>query len=1097
MKYGVGLDIGIASVGSAIVLLDDRDEPYKIYRLSSRVFPKAETDKGESLASDRRNNRSMRRRLRRRHHRKERIRNLIYDVFNVNEDYITEIYAESGLKDIYQIRYEALDRKLDKDEFIRLIIHLSQRRGFKSNRKSDVGKKDDGKLLDAVKKNTELRQKMYRTIGEMLYCDDRFADSKRNTEGNYKNTFSRSEYGEEIKCIFEKQRSFGNEYATEDFEEKFIEIIMSQRSFDEGPGPGKDSKYSGNLIERLVGKCTFEREEMRAPKASYTFEYFNLLSKINAIKIVSANNTRCLTEEQRTIIKNLAFSQNDLSYKSLRKALGLNEDELFNISYTNSDTNKRKAKNRKGTADKFSERDAVESKTKFSYLKAYHIFKKSYGDEYDSWDTDKKNYLAYVLTVFKTDENVKKNLKENGFSDKEIHIALTIPSFSKWGNLSVKAMNKVIPFLENGEVYNKAAEMAGYNFRADDKCLGMYLPANESKAPELGDIVNPVVRRSVSQTIKVINAIVREMGESPVYVNIELGRDLAKSYDERKKIEKNNNANRQKNDKIMEELCKEFILANPKGEDLIKLKLWNEQNGRCMYSDEPIVRERLFEPGYAEIDHIIPYSISFDDSMSNKVLVKAKENRDKGNRLPLQYMTGKKADDFRVRVSNSILSRKKKNNLLKEQLTEEDMKNFKARNLQDTKYISRFMMNFIKKYLKFAGEARIVAVNGGATDYMRKRWGIRKIRANGDIHHAVDACVVACTTQGMVQKISEYSKYKETEYIDDDGQIYDINKKTGELLNRFPMPYPMFRKELEMLTSNDPQRILSQSKFPNYSGDEQLEPIFVSRMPQHKVTGAAHEDTLRKPVTENGQNYVVQKVDLTKLKLNKDGEIENYYMPQSDKLLYNALKKRLAEYGGDGEKAFKNLTEPFRKPKSDGTPGPIVTKVKTIEKQTCGVLLADNTTIADNGPMVRVDVFYVAGEGYYLVPIYVSDTVKKELPNRAILQNKPYSEWKVMDDKNFIFSLYNNDLVKITFKKEKKFSLVNKDSTLDKEHRTKSELLYYKGTNIHTASITVITHDNTYIFEGMGVKTLMSIEKYEVDVLGRVRKVNKEKRMGF
>ena len=1076
MKYGIGLDIGIASVGSAVVLLDDKNEPYKIHRLSSRVFPKAETDRGESLASERRLKRSTRRILRRRRHRKERIRNLIYDTFNVNKDYITEIYAKNDLEDIYQIRYEALDRKLDKDEFIRLLIHLSQKRGFKSNRKSDTGNKDDGKLLDAVKQNTELRQKTYRTIGEMLYCDDKFADSKRNTEGNYKSTFSRSEYEEEIKYIFKKQRFFGNEYATEDFKEKFIEIIMSQRSFDEGPGPGKDSKYSGNLIERLVGKCTFECEEIRAPKASYTFEYFNLLSKINTVKIVSENNTRCLTEEQRTIIKNLAFSQKDLSYKSLRKALKLKDNELFNISYTDSD---------------------VESKTKFTYLKAYHTFKKAYGDEYDGWDTDKKNYLGYVLTVFKTDKNIELKLKERNFSDDEINIAQSIPSFSKWGNLSIKAMNKMIPYLENGELYNKAAEMAGYNFRADDKCTGMYLPANESKAPELGDIVNPVVRRSVSQTIKVINAIIREMGESPVYINIELARELAKSYDERRKIEKNNNANRQRNDEIMDELRKEFKFANPKGEDLIKLKLWNEQNGKCIYSDEPIIREKLFEPGYAEIDHIIPYSISFDDTMNNKVLVKAKENRDKSNRLPLQYMTGKKADDFRVRVNNSALSKKKKKNLLKEQLTEDDTKNFKARNLQDTQYISKFMMNFIKKYLKFAGEAKVVAVNGRATDYMRKRWGIRKIRADGDTHHAVDACVVACTTQGMVQKISEYSKYKETEYIDDNGQIYDINKKTGELINRFPMPYPVFRKELEMLTSNDPQRILSQSKFPNYDRNEQLEPIFVSRMPQHKTTGAAHEDTLRKPVTENGQNYVVQKVDLTKLKLNKDGEIENYYMPQSDKLLYDALKKQLAAHGGKGKDAFGNLTEPFRKPKSDGTPGSIVKKVKTIEKQTCGVLLANDTAIASNGSMIRVDVFYVPGEGYYLVPIYVSDTVKKELPNKACIASKSYDEWKVMDDKNFVFSLYKNDLVKVTFKTEKTFSRVNNESTLDKEYRTKSELLYYRKTNISGACIRVINHDNTYAIDGLGVKTLMGMEKYEVDVLGKVKKINKEKRIRF
>ena len=174
-----------------------------------------------------------------------------------------------------------------------------------------------------------------------------------------------------------------------------------------------------------------------------------------------------------------------------------------------------------------------------------------------------------------------------------------------------------------------------------------------------------------------------------------------------------------------------------------------------------------------------------------------------------------------------------------------------------------------------------------------------------------------------------------------------------------------------------------------------------------------------------------------------------------------------------------------------------VKKVKTIEKRSISVPLADDTAAADNGSMVRVDVFYVDGEGYYLVPIYVADTVKKELPNRAITRDRSYNDWKVMDDKDFIFSLYPNDLIKVTSKKDMKFSLVRKESTLDKEYHTKTELLYYKYTGITTASVKVINHDNTYKIDNMGVKTLLSIEKYEVDVLGNIHKVNKEKRMGF
>ena len=98
----------------------------------------------------------------------------------------------------------------------------------------------------------------------------------------------------------------------------------------------------------------------------------------------------------------------------------------------------------------------------------------------------------------------------------------------------------------------------------------------------------------------------------------------------------------------------------------------------------------------------------------------------------------------------------------------------------------------------------------------------------------------------------------------------------------------------------------------------------------------------------------------------------------------------------------------------------------------------------------------------------------------------------------FVQSLFfKQALIKVTSKKEMKLSLVRKESTLDKEFRSKCIIAYYKGADISTASIKVINHDNTYVLRGLGVKTLISIEKYEVDVLGNIHKVNKEKRMGF
>lgn len=176
-------------------------------------------------------------------------------------------------------------------------------------------------------------------------------------------------------------------------------------------------------------------------------------------------------------------------------------------------------------------------------------------------------------------------------------------------------------------------------------------------------------------------------------------------------------------------------------------------------------------------------------------------------------------------------------------------------------------------------------------------------------------------------------------------------------------------------------------------------------------------------------------------------------MPQSDRLLYEALKEQLMKYGGDGAKAF---TQPFHKPKSDGTPGPIVNKVKLCEPTTLHVPVLKGTGVADNDSMVRIDVFYVEGEGYYFVPIYIADTLKKELPSKACVAFKPYEDWKAMSDENFIFSLYPNDLMRVTHKNKLKLTKAQKESTLPDTYETKQELLYYISANINTAAIAAV-----------------------------------------
>lgn len=1082
IPYAIGFDIGITSVGWAVVALDSEDKPYGIINMGSRVFDAAEQPKtGASLAAPRREARSARRRLRRHQHRLERIRRLLLTENMISQAELDTLFA-GKLEDIYTLRVKALDAPVSHTEFARILLHIAQRRGFRSNRKAETAK-EDGELLAAVSKNRALMaEKGYRTVGEMLLQDPLYAASKRNKGGQYIATVGRDMVAEEVRAIFRAQRQLGQPFASEKLESRYLDILLSQRSFDEGPGEG--SPYAGSQIERMIGKCTLEDREQRAAKAAYSFEYFTLLQNINHLRLLRGGEGSPLTPAQREALIALAHKTKELNFSHIRRELAIPADTTFNaVYYKNTD-----------------DAEEAEKKTKFSYLKAYHqmrtAFNKLSKNHFDTLTRAQKNELGRVLSTYKTSAKIRAALLPAGLSDAELDIAETL-SFSKFGHISVKACDKLIPFLEKGMKYDEACAAAGYDFKAHSgrERTQLLHPTPD----DLADITSPVVRRAVAQTVKVLNAIIRERGCSPTFINLELAREMAQDFTERNQAKKSMDDNRARNERLMERIRTEYGKEHPTGQDLVKLKLWEEQHGECAYSQKHISIEHLFEPDYAEVDHIIPYSISFDDGYKNKILVLAEENRNKGNRLPLQYLQGKRLEDFIVWVENTIRSTPKKQRLLKEKLTSEDEKQFKERNLQDTKTMARFLLNYIGDHLAFADFAagrkkHITAVNGAVTSYMRKRWGISKIRENGDLHHAVDALVIACTTDGMIQQVSRYAALRECEYVQTEGGSLAVSVHTGEVLKSFPYPWPEFRRELEARLGDDPRRAVISQRFPVYlNNDIPVRKLFVSRMPRRKVTGAAHKETIKSPkALQDG--VVVTKRPLTSLKLDKNGEIANYYMPQSDRLLYEALKEQLMKHGGDGAKAF---TQPFHKPKSDGTPGPIVNKVKLCEPTTLYVPVLKGTGVADNDSMVRIDVFYVESEGYYFIPIYIADTLKKELPSKACVAFKPYDDWKAMSDENFIFSLYPNDLMRVTHKNKLKLTKAQKESTLPDTYETKQELLYYIGADISTASVAGRTHDNSYMTRGVGIKTLEKLEKFTVDVLGEYHKVEREPRMAF
>ncbi|GHV28144.1 CRISPR-associated endonuclease Cas9 [Synergistales bacterium] len=1044
MRYVLGLDIGIASVGWCVID-EGSDETHPcIVDLGVRVFPQAENPKdGSSLALVRRVARGSRRRLRRRKERLGDIRKLLVKhKLAKDEENLKNMLSASPSPTPWELRAAGLDRLLSHDDFCRVLFHIAKHRGFKSNRKSDAEgasekAKTEGALLSGVSDNKKrLSEKGYRTVGEMMWKDPFFEAHKRNKGGDYSSTVARDMLIDEIHLLFDAQRRYGGSFASSALEQKYTELFAFQLPV-----------VTGDQIEKMTGNCTLLPEFKRAPTMGYTSELFKLFSRALNLRLTGRGKDEALNDEQRMTLISLAFKNSKLTYDQIRRALELDEPLAFKgVRYGRKET-----------------REKSEGAT-FVELKGYHSLRKAIEKSLGkgvwqalSGNGSRMDTIAKALTFYKSDEDIENFLLEAGI-EKEIVEAVLPLSFRGFMHLSTEAISRLLPYMEQGDGYDVACQKAGfchYDPQGTTERLPK-LPPLEAEEGLLGETIprNPVVVRALSQVRKVVNAIIDRYG-APTYVNIELARDLSRPFDERRAIQKGQDENRRERERVAKDISETFGIPNPSGSDILKYRLWKEQHSKCAYSQTPIDEQRLFEPGYAEIDHILPYSRSMDDSYSNKILVLSSENQNKKNRTPYEYLSSmpERWEFFEDWVCATIHSAAKRGRLLKKSLTDADAEEMTERNLTDTRYITRFASNWLKRRLTFADEAEknpVLCVNGHMTALLRGRWGLAKKREEGDSHHALDAAVIASATPSMVKRISDYSRRKELLKLRDD---------TGAKKEHYPAPWPEFRNELT----------------------DKLKNLFVSRAPRRKAKGAAHQETIRSFKDRGGSEEEREKwlkgtVLRTPIKSLNLNNIENMVGKGRDRRLYEALKERLRDFDGKGEKAF---AEAFYKPTIDGSQGPVVHTVKLYTTGASGIPVRGG--MANNGEMIRVDVYKKGGK-FHLVPHYVDDIAKKRVKKLAIVAHKPESQWTKIDDSfEFCFSLFKDDLVSV--------------EPIPSEKSNKEVLFYfyYTGTDRSTGGINIEAHDRSREWRGIGVKTCSSFEKYHVDVLGGWHKIDREK----
>ena len=605
----------------------------------------------------------------------------------------------------------------------------------------------------------------------------------------------------------------------------------------------------------------------------------------------------------------------------------------------------------------------------------------------------------------------------------------------------------------------------------------------------------------------------REYGK-PDAINIEFSRELGKNFEERRKIEKNQKENMARNESIANELRENGIAVN--GENITRLKLWREQGNMDPYTGKEIQYGDVFY-GHYDVDHIIPYSISFDDSFGNKVLVSSAANREKGNRIPMEYLANDPVGIQNLeKIAGTIRNYNKREKLLKKKLSPEDVDGWKSRNINDTRYIARLLRNYFRQNIEFSEKENIkekVAVNNGTvTARMRARWGLGPKHRDNDRHHAMDAVVVACMTPAFVRRVTVYSKRQEVRFnkslwnegtLESDLAHMSLEKREEyeKMFSKaFPQPWEGFRDELNARLSDNPKELIKNIKntLGTYTDEEidKLKPMFVVRRPNKKITGPAHLETIRSGKLLN-EGKSLSRVSISKLKLNKNGEIgtgnaefykseDNGWMP-----VYNALKAEMEQNGGSGEKAFPDGV--FTYTQENGQTH-TVRKVKVIQKSTLQAVLNDGKAMADNGSMVRIDVFRTPKK-YVFVPVYVEDTVVKELPEKYCVQGKNYVDWpEISDEDQFVFSLYQNDVVRVDHKSGMPLTYSGENIGVEKMENL---IGYYSSANIALGCITIRSNDSSFSAVNVGIATLRSLEKMQVDYLGNLSKVKEKTRQTF
>lgn len=970
--YILGLDIGITSVGYGIINYNDKS----IIDAGVRLFPEANVENNEG----RRSKRGARRLKRRRIHRLERVKQLLLDYKLLDS---IDIIPQST--NPYEIRVRGLREKLTKDELVIALLHLAKRRGIHNIDVIDQEEDASNELStkeQLSKNNLLLRDKF---ICEVLL--ERYNEGKVRGE---KNRFKTSDIVNEIRQILETQKEV--HHLDDSFIDKYIELVETRREYYEGPGEGSPYGWGADLkkwYEHLMGRCTYFPEELRSVKYAYSADLFNALNDLNNLVIQRDGLNKLEYHEKYHIIENVFKQKKKPTLKQISNEIGVNPEDIKGYRITKS------------------------VKENFTEFKLYHDLKKILKDQSILENIQLLDQIAEIITIYQDKESIKKELEQLTEPINEIdkENISDLAGYNGTHRLSLKCINLVLEELW----YTSRNQMEIFAY-LNIKPRKIDLQKTNKIPKDMIDefILSPVVKRTFGQAINVINKVIEKYGV-PKDIIIELAREN-NTKDKQKFINELQKKNEKTRQRINEIIGK---TGNQNAKRLVeKIRLHDEQEGKCLYSLESIPLEDLLNnPNHYEVDHIIPRSVSFDNSYQNKVLVKQTENSKKGNRTPYQYLNSGESklsyNQFKQHVLNlskskDRISKKKKEYLLEERDINkfEVQKEFINRNLVDTRYATRELTNYLKAYFSANDmDVKVKTINGSFTNHLRKVWDFNKERNPGYKHHAEDALIIA----------NADFLFKENKKLKAANKVLEQQERK-EIENKIEVNSDENYQDLFVI----PQQVKEIKEFRDFKYSHR-----VDKKPNRQLIN----DTLYSTRVKDDDLYIISPIkniyskDNTDLKKHFNKNPEKFLMYQKDPKTFEKLEVIMKQYANEKNPLAKyhEETGEYLTKYSKKNNGPIVKSIKMFGKKVGNHLDVTNQYNNSRNKLVklsfksyRFDV-YLTDKGYKFVSITYLDVLKKD--NYYYIPEVKYDKLKLnkgIDDKaKFIGSFYYNDLIEL------------------------------------------------------------------------------------